>query len=284
MVTGKTKNLGVIGYPIVHSLSPEMQNAAIEKANIDYEYIALPVAPDNLSNAVNGLKALEFRGFNVTIPHKTDIMQFLDEIDADAKIIGAVNTVVNDNGKLTGFNTDIIGFVDGLRANNFDVSGKTAVMLGAGGAARAIIWGLIKENAEKIVIGVRTPAKVKPIADYFQQYIKIEVYEWGSMDFRKSLNGASLLINTTPLGMFPNTDTMPPVDFADVNKEALVYDIIYTPEKTKLLSEAEKYGHHTVNGEIMLVGQGAAALKKWTGCEPNTTVMLFALRNALNNK
>lgn len=281
MVTGKTKNLAVIGNPIAHSLSPMMQNAALEKAGLDYMYIAIPVKEAELPMAVEGFRAMNFRGFNVTIPHKTAIMPCLDAIDADAQMIGAVNTVVNDDGKLTGYNTDIIGFLAGLTVNNFSVKDKQAVMLGAGGAARAIIWGLIKSGVSKISIGVRNPAKVKPLADYFAKHLTIEVYDWQEEKFSAVLSTADLLINTTPLGMYPQVDNMPPVDWNTVNPSALVYDIIYTPAKTKFLAEAEQHGHKIVNGEVMLAGQGAEAFRMWTGIEPDTEVMLKVLRNSL---
>ena len=139
MIKGTTKNLGVMGWPIAHSLSPVLQNAAIAAADLDYTYMALPVKPEALAAAVNGLKALQFRGFNVTIPHKTAIMPLLDEIDEDARIIGAVNTVVNDDGKLTGYNTDVTGFIDAMLAREFNPKAKEVVLLGAGGAARAVV-------------------------------------------------------------------------------------------------------------------------------------------------
>lgn len=281
MVTGKTKNLAVIGNPIEHSLSPMIQNAAIATAGIDYHYIALRVEEADLAKAVDGFRALNFRGFNVTIPHKTVIMPLLDKIDADAKIIGAVNTVVNDDGKLTGYNTDVNGFVNGLTDNKFFAENKNAVMLGAGGAARAVIWGLIKEKIGSISIGVRNPQKVAGLVNYFADYIDVKVFDWQSAEFTDKLAAADLLINTTPLGMYPKVDEMPPVKWADVKADALVYDIIYTPQQTRFLREAAEHGHRTVNGEVMLVGQGAVALEKWTGVIADRKIMLEALRTAL---
>ena len=153
MFTGKTINMGVIGNPISHSLSPAMQNAGIQAAGLDYAYIAMPVRNENLGEAVAGLKALGFRGFNVTIPPKQATMEYLDEIHEDAKIIGAVNAVKNDNGHLIGYNTDVTGFIDGMKQQGFSPAGRNAVLLGAGGAARAIIWGLIKEQVKSLTIG-----------------------------------------------------------------------------------------------------------------------------------
>ena len=284
MITGTTQNLGVIGWPIAHSLSPVLQNAAIDKSNIDYNYTALPVQPEDLPVAVAGLKALHYRGWNVTIPHKSAIMPLLDEIDEAAKIIGAVNTVVNDKGKLTGYNTDCLGFMGALVSRKIDMSNKLAVLLGAGGAARAVIWGLIKAGAGEVVLGVRNPAKAQPLADEFSAYGKVTVCHWEDAAFAEKLQAADLLVNTTPLGMTPKVEECPPVDWSKVKADAFVYDIIYTPAETRFLREAREHGHKTVNGEEMLAGQGAAALKMWTGIEPDLSCMQEALRQALTDK
>ena len=281
MLTGKTKNLGVMGWPIAHSLSPVLQNAAIGKAGVDYVYTALPVRPEDLPAAVAGLRALQFCGWNVTIPHKTAIMPLLDAIDEDARIIGAVNTVVNEDGRLTGYNTDVTGFIQALLDAGFAPQGKTAVLLGAGGAARAVIWGLIKAGVAAIHIGVRNPAKIQPLVREFGAYGTLTASHWEQEDFAAKLLSADLLVNTTPLGMTPQTDAMPPVDWSNVKADAFVYDIIYTPAETRLLREAREHGHRILNGEGMLAGQGAAAFRKWTGVTPDTGLMKARLREAL---
>ena len=281
MLTGTTKNLAVIGWPIAHSLSPVLQNAAIGKAGVDYVYTALPVRPEDLPAAVAGLKALQFRGWNVTIPHKTAIMPLLDAIDEDARIIGAVNTVVNDDGHLTGYNTDVTGFIQALVDAGFVPQGKTVVLLGAGGAARAVVWGLIKAGVQAIYIGVRSPEKVQPLVDEFSAYGTLTVSHWESEDFAVKLSAADLLVNTTPLGMTPHVDAMPPVDWSKVKADAFVYDIIYTPAETRLLREAREHGHRVLNGEGMLAGQGAAAFARWTGVTPDAGLMKAKLREAL---
>lgn len=279
--TGKTKNLGVIGNPIAHSFSPSMQNAALQEAQLDYAYIAMPVKEQDLAAAVQGLRAFNFRGINVTIPHKQAIMEHLDEINEDARIIGAVNTVVNDDDHLTGYNTDVTGFIGALKDKGFMPEGKRAVMLGAGGAARAVVWGLVKEKVESLAIGVRNVPKVQPLVEYFKDYIDIKLYNWEDESFKEELKSADLLINTTPLGMVPNVDTMPPVDLECISAECFVYDIIYTPAETKFLRVARAKGCKTLNGEGMLVGQGAEAFRLWTGVEPNQQVMAEALRSML---
>lgn len=284
MITGQTKNFGVIGHPIGHSLSPAMQNAGIQAAGLDAVYIAMPVMEAELGQAVEGLKALGFQGFNVTIPHKQAVMEYLDEIDEDAKIIGAVNAVSIQAGRLKGYNTDMAGFLQGMHKHGFSPKGCHAVLLGAGGAARAIIWGLIKEGVQSLTIGVRNVPKVQPVAEYFKRYMDIRVMDWQSDDFRQGLQAAELLINSTPLGMAPNVDAMPPVDFGLVSRDAFVYDIIYTPAETLFLRTAREHGCKTLNGEEMLVGQGAEAFRLWTGHQLPTEPMAQALRKCLQNK
>lgn len=224
--TGKTKNLGVIGYPIKHSLSPVIQNTAIQEAGIDYAYIAMPIAPEDLEKAVIGLKALNFTGFNVTIPHKVNIMQYLDEIDEMAKLIGAVNTVHIKDGKLYGYNTDAIGFINPLLKENVEIKDKTAVILGAGGACRAVVCGLIKQGIKNIILAVRNPAKAQLLANDFNDLVDIKVCDWHSEEFKQYLAQADLLVNTTPLGMEGNIDSKPPVDWESV-KNLLLFMILY---------------------------------------------------------
>lgn len=281
MFTGKTTNFGVIGYPIAHSLSPVMQNAGIQAAGLDCAYIAMPVAPESLPQAVAGLRSLNFHGWNVTIPHKQAIMDCLDEIHEDARIIGAVNTVHNDNGRLIGYNTDVTGFISAMKKHGFQPAGKAATLLGAGGAARAIIWGLIKEHVKSLTIGVRNVPKVQPMADSFREYLDIKVLDWHSEEFAARLPKTKLLINSTPLGMTPKVDAMPPVDWEKINPDTFVYDIIYTPAETLFLKTAREHGCQTLNGEEMLVGQGAEAFRIWTGHELPVDVMQEALHNAL---
>lgn len=282
MIKGTTKNLGVMGWPIAHSLSPVLQNAAIEEAGLDYVYISLPVPPEKLKEAVAGLRAMQFTGWNVTIPHKQAIMAELDAVDEDARIIGAVNTVVNRDGHLTGYNTDCIGFMQPLAQQGFLPKGKEATILGAGGAARAVIWGLLRAKVKRITLGVRNPAKAARLAEEFAAYGEIQVLHWEDSAFAEHLAVTDLLVNTTPLGMYPHVEGMPPVDWTKLKKDALVYDIIYTPERTRFLSEAQAHGRAIINGEGMLAGQGAAAFTLWTGVAPDLALMKRALREELD--
>ena len=284
MIKGTTKNLGVMGWPIAHSLSPVLQNAAIEEAGLDYVYISLPVPPEKLKEAVAGLRAMQFTGWNVTIPHKQAIMAELNAVDEDARIIGAVNTVVNRDGHLTGYNTDCIGFMQPLAQQGFLPKGKEATILGAGGAARAVIWGLLRAKVKRITLGVRNPAKAARLAQEFADYGEIQVLHWEDGAFLDHLAVTDLLVNTTPLGMYPHVEGMPPVDWTKLKKDALVYDIIYTPERTRFLSEAQAHGHAIINGEGMLAGQGAAAFTLWTGVAPDIALMKRALREELASR
>lgn len=277
---GTTQNLAVLGWPISHSLSPAMQNAALRQANLNFAYIALPVKTEDLATAANGLRAMNFRGFNVTIPHKTAIMDYLDEIDAAAQIIGAVNTVVNDNGKLIGYNTDAYGFMNSLTKVGFSPDGRQAAVLGAGGAALAAVQSLGAAGV-RVTVGARNGDKAAALAAKFASHYDVCGMDWQTKEFLTALSEADLLVNTTPLGMKPQVETMPPVDWTKVKATALVYDVIYTPSKTRLLKEAEAHGLATLNGEGMLVGQGAKAFFLWTGVQPDTDLMTEVLRAEL---
>ncbi len=281
MIKVATKNLGIIGYPIGHTLSPVMQMAAINAANLDYSYIAIPIQKGKLIFAVDGLRALNFRGWNVTIPLKTMITSLLDSLDTDAKMIGAVNTVVNDGGILTGYNTDVIGFVKSLNEVDFMPNDCNAVVLGAGGAARSVIWGLCKRNANHIAVGVRNPEKYKSMIEDFKIFESVEIFHWETEEFKTQMKHADILINTTPLGMTPDIDEMPPVDISLLPEGALVYDLIYSPAKTKFLAKAEELGYPIINGMKMLLHQGMEAFRLFTGIEPDEKVMLKALEDAL---
>ena len=285
MSSAEIKNFGILGYPVGHSLSPQMYKAAFKAADFpNYSYILLPIQSGRLYFAVEALKWMDFRGANVTIPHKTLITKFLDAIDADAMIIGAVNTVVNDGGILTGYNTDVAGFLSALAEANFLPEGSNAVILGAGGAARAILWGLCKKRAEFITIGARNPQKATDLANDFLNYGHVEGLDWHSDYFKEILQSADILINTTPLGMFPNVDDMPPVDLKLLPEGALVYDIIYNPEETKLLRTAKELGFPTLNGLSMLLLQGKESFRLFTGEEPNMKVMRKTIEKILAAK
>ncbi len=285
MVSSEIKNFGILGFPVGHSLSPQMYKAAFTAAGFpNYNYIPLSIQAGKLYMAVEGLKGLGFRGVNVTIPHKTTISRYLDAIDADALVIGAVNTVVNDGGMLTGYNTDVSGFLAALAEANFLPEDSHAVILGAGGAARAILWGLCKRKAEYITIGARNPQKAQALANDFLNYGAVEGFDWNSDEFKEIIQTADILINTTPLGMFPNVDNMPPIDLKLLPEGALVYDIIYNPAETKLLKTARELGFPTLNGLSMLLLQGKESYRLYTGQIPDLKVMAKALEKNLKSR
>ena len=274
MGSTEIKNFGIIGYPIVHSFSPKMYMAAFKDAGFHcYNYIPFPVRSGRLMLAVDGMKGLNFRGFNVTIPHKTDVISYLDAVDADAVVCGAVNTVVNDGGMLTGYNTDVTGFLASLREADFVPDGCNAVILGAGGAARAVVWGFCKRRANSITIGARSLERAKKLAGDFMVYGNVQGTEWTTEDFIYSMKRADILINTTPLGMFPSVDEMPPVDLKLLPDGALVYDVVYNPIQTKLLKTAAELGYPAFPGLPMLLLQGKEAYRLFTGELPNLEVM-----------
>lgn len=285
MASLEIKNFGILGYPVVHSLSPQIYAAAFKAAGLkNYTYIPIPIQPGKLMLAVEGIKGLNFRGVNVTIPHKTAILKYLDAIDSDALGIGAVNTVVNDGGMLTGYNTDVAGFLAALSEANFLPEDCNAVVLGAGGAARAILWGLCKRKAEFITVGARNPQKADALAKDFMQYGTVEGLDWNSEQFKEAMQTADILINTTPLGMFPNIDDMPPVDLKLLPEGALVYDIVYNPVETKLLRTATELGYPTLNGMSMLLLQGKESYRLYTGTIPDMKVMTKTLEKFLRVK
>lgn len=281
MITGTTQLFGVMGSPIEHTLSPAIHTAGIASVGMNAVYLPLSVEKAQLAAAVKGAVALGFVGWNVTIPHKRAIMEFLDEITEDAEKIGAVNTIVRDGGRLIGHNTDVAGVLAGLSRAGVTVQGKQAVILGAGGAARAVLWGLICVGAERILIAARSGEKAEKLAAEFHDSGDVRSAAWTDKIYEKALETADIIVNTTPLGMTPNLDVMPHILWEKLKSDAVLYDVIYTPRETRFLREGRERGHLTVNGEDMLTVQGAKAFELWTGKYPNVAAMRHALRRAL---
>lgn len=274
MITGKTKKIGIIGWPVGHSQSPAIQNAAFKAAGLDYVYVPLPVKPDKLEAAVEGLKALDFAGANVTIPHKVDIMQYLDKIDESATKIGAVNTIVIREGVCTGYNTDGDGFTKALLTKSVNPSGKKVVILGAGGAARAVVCGLLQQEAASVTVCARNREKALQFLTLFSDSDKVTFCLWQQgREFSEALSICDLLVNCTSLGMSPKLDTQPFVDWQVISKPIAVCDLVYNPLETVFLKTAAALGHRIVTGDGMLIEQGALAFSLWTGCEPPIPVM-----------
>ncbi len=258
-----TALFGVIGDPIRHSKSPIMLNRAFRETGVNGGYAAFHVTPERLEQAIAGVRGLGFRGLNVTIPHKVEVMQFLDEISEGAQAIGAVNTIVNENGRLIGYNTDGIGYVRSLKEEaEPDLSGKTIVVLGAGGAARGILWALAQEGPAAIFVANRTEAKAVELAGSFPSAMRISAVPGNGL--RSVVAEADVVVNTTSVGMSPNVDALP-IDPAWLKPGAVASDLIYNPLKTAFLSRAEERGCRIHGGLGMFVYQGAYAFEYWTG-------------------
>ncbi len=283
-LSAETELVGLIGHPVEHSLSPVMHNAAFEEKGLDYVYLAFDVPPDSLKEAVLGARALGIVGLNVTIPHKVAVMDLCDELDRDAELIGAVNTLRFSEGSIEGYNTDGEGFLRALREEaGFEPKGAKCVVLGAGGAARAVVFKLGDEGASEIVIANRTPEKAVKLAEEVSERLGVEAKGTGldKETLEEELRDADLLVDATPVGMYPNVDEPPLVTADMMHPDLIVNDLVYNPPKTRLLEEAEKAGATPVSGVGMLVHQGALAFEIWTGEEAPVDVMRRAVLEAL---
>lgn len=274
--------LGVMGDPIGHSKSPAMHDAAITALGLSGAYVPLHIRPEGLRDAIQAVKALGFRGVNVTIPHKVEVMEYLDVVDEGARRIGAVNTIVNDNGKLTGYNTDGIGYVRSLKDEACPkLKGKRIVVYGAGGAARGIIYALTGEEPEKISIVNRTSDKALALAEEWSSLADLRGY--GEDHAREALSDADVLINTTSVGMFPRVSELPvPAEY--IPEGIVVSDLIYNPLKTELLRQSE-LRQCTVHGGLgMFINQGAYAFEYWTGLRAPVQAMKEAVLTSFQSE
>ncbi len=266
-VNASTKVLGIFGNPVSHSLSPIMQNAWFEKYKLNNLYIAFDVLPKNLKNAVESIRTLNILGVNVTVPHKVEVMKYIDIIDAAAKSIGSVNTIVNKNNKLYGYNTDWQGFITDLKFKKVNLKNKTVLVIGAGGASKAILFALIKLKVKKIFLTSRTFNKAKLIARKYKNISVIDINEI-SVNFLENID---CLVNCSTCGM-KKEDKLPFI-IKNFNKNIIFYDIIYnkeTPFKKFAVKNKIKY----YSGEGMLIYQGAVSFEKWTNIFPDTKKIL----------
>lgn len=273
--------LGLIGWPLTHTLSPPMHNAAAADLGIDAVYVPLPVPPDRVEAAVKGLPALGFRGVNVTVPHKQAVMRFLHEISPAARAIGAVNTiVVAADGQMSGTNTDWSGFSADLDALHIDYAKRDALVLGAGGSARAIVYALGKAGCT-VHVCARRVAQSTELCAQLQPHLPDAALNPHALEAVPTLNlTAPLIVNTTPLGMTPNVDGSVWHDTWPFPADATVYDLVYTPATTRLMRQAAAAGVDSHNGLGMLLYQGAHAFERWTGRSPNLDVMRAHLHDA----
>ena len=272
---------GVIGDPIEHSLSPQMHNAAFKELGLNCIYLPFRVTRRNLKSAMIGMRALNIRGFNVILPHKTAVIKFLDELDEAAQEVGAVNTVLNDEGRLIGYNTDGLGAARALEEQDVDPSDKRIVLVGAGGAARAIAFALAR-IARSIFILNRTRNRALKLAKDIERRIgkKILTRSLTRNSLLEVLRDADILINATSVGMYPRTEETVATRKV-LHSGIVVFDIVYNPIRTLLLREAEAVGAKTITGVGMLVHQGAEAFKIWTNRSPPIEVMRRTLMEEL---
>ena len=286
-ITGTSKLVGLIGWPVKHSLSPSMHNAAFIALNLNWAYVPLPVQPSQIEAALRGLGALNFVGVNVTVPHKQAVMRYMDGLNDAARIIGAVNTVHLKDGKFFGYNTDAIGFLNSLLEVGCNPKGSRVAVLGAGGAARAVVYALATAGAQTVTVFNRTAERaaflVEDLADTFAD---------GHLKFAPLTNEAlaalddhvDLVINTTSLGMSPDVESCPWPGEVSIPNRAAFYDLVYNPLETTFLARAKAAGNPTIDGLGMLVHQGAAAFEVWTERHPPVEAMRAACLAGLTNK
>lgn len=275
MISGTTRVLGVIGDPVAHTASPAMHNAALRALDLNYVYAAFRVDLAALSEALAGMRSLGMVGLNVTVPHKQAVMAHLDEISAEAQSIGAVNTIANRDGRLVGYNTDAFGIVQSLKADGgLDPLPPKVVLLGAGGAARAVLYALLaRDEVEEVLLLNRTVEKAAALAGDLDSAGKVRV---GSLTETGPIGDAGLLINATALGMYPRDDVSPLADPSCLHEHMLVADIVYNPLETVLMRQAAAAGASAINGLGMLAWQGARSFEIWTGVEPPVEAMIAA--------
>lgn len=284
MITGKTKLLGVIGSPIEHSLSPVMHNAAIAQLGIDYAYLPFSIKPENLSTAIAGFEAIGIQGFNVTIPHKQAIMPLLAKVSPLAQAVGAVNTVWRTEQGWQGTNTDVAGFLAPLKALKQNWAQTTAVVLGNGGAARAVVAACAELKCATVWVIGRDRQKLQDFQQSWQNSpltVNLQTSVW--QDLPQLLPTTGLIVNTTPTGMHPHVDQSPVVSemFNSLQSGTIAYDLIYNPRPTLFLQQAAQHGAITLDGLEMLVQQGAAALALWLEQPVPVDVMRQALQEYL---
>jgi shikimate dehydrogenase len=284
VISGKTRVCAIIGDPVEHSLSPVMHNAAFKELGLNLVYVAFTVTAKELKTAISGVKSIGVKGLNVTMPHKNAVMNYLDEVDATAKNIGAVNTILSNNGRLIGYNTDGNGAMIALQENGVCPEEKKLVLLGAGGAAKAIAYQAAQDVKELVILN-RTPDKAKKLAEMIPKSFGAKVKgDMLSLDvLKQELETVDILINSTSVGMHPNVDSSSvPTDF--LRSDLCVMDIIYNPLETKLLKDAKSVGAKVVSGLEMLIYQGAVAFEIWTNCPAPVEVMRKAALNQLQKQ
>ena len=274
-----TKQLGVIGYPLSHTLSPVFQQAALSYHAIPVTYSAWPTPPERLDETVERLRGEEYMGFNITIPHKEQLLDLVDDVNDMTRNVGAVNTVVNRNGTLTGHNTDTYGFIRSLKEKaDFEPRGKSVLLLGAGGAARAAAYALAGEGVARLVIANRTLSRAESLAEDLSSVLE----EVEAVSLENVSGDADLIVNSTSVGMASGDGAgRSPMGATPISRHALAYDMVYTPAETPFLHSARQAGAPVLGGLWMLIYQGAAAFELWTGKKAPVDVMYKAAQQTL---
>jgi shikimate dehydrogenase len=281
-VTAQTALVGLLGWPVHHSLSPVMHNAAFRALGLDWVYLPLAVPPGSLPNALSGLKALGFRGANVTIPHKEQVILGLDEVTPEARSLGAVNTLVVVDGRLEGHNTDVAGFLAAL--DNAGCAPGRAVVLGAGGAARAAVQALLSRGVT-VTVANRSPQRAQGLVSALgAPSLRADACSLETLALRDAMSRADLLVNATPAGMWPDVDATPLPPEASFHAGLAVMDLVYNPLETLLLRQARQAGAKCITGMDMLIYQGAVAFQLWTGREAPLAIMRQAALAALERR
>ena len=283
-VDGATQVVGVIGWPVQHSLSPPMHNAAFRALGLNWVYVAFAVQPDNVGAAVTGMRALGIRGLNVTIPHKAAVVSHLDEISPTSRQLGVVNTIVNAEGHLRGDSTDGTGFIRALAEAGEGVTDNRIVLIGAGGSARAVALAAAQEQPEELVIVNRTPQRAVELVELVRAGGGLEAVRAIALDspeVARVVSSAHVIIDATPIGMYPHAEVAPVLSPEWLRPSQLVCDLTYNPRDTVLLQAAREAGARILDGTGMLVHQGAIAFEQWTGQEAPVEVMRLALLEAL---
>ncbi len=276
--------LGIIGYPLSHSISAVIQKAGFESLGIEGTYDVLETPPEDLISRIKFLKTNDYAGFNVTIPLKVPMSLFLDDIDDYANIAGCVNTVkINDDKSFYGYNTDIYGFKKAI-PHDVNLNGKTASILGTGGAARAAVVGLVEKGIKEIDFYTRNIINSKQTLDYMRAKFSNTIFNVYQIQNIRSLKGSAIIVNATPIGMKGFMANEMPLEYKDLDNldsDTVVYDIVYNPIKTVLISEAQKRGLRTISGLDMLIYQAQRAIEIWTGKSPDVNIMKIAALEAL---
>jgi shikimate dehydrogenase len=303
-IDAQTQLVGLIGWPVEHSLSPAMHNAAFRYLGLNWRYVPLPVSPGQVQAAVRGLDAMGFRGANVTVPHKQAALQALQatpshrgeaSVAPDAQALGAINTIVvsrseeeDDQTTLSGHNTDVAGFIGALEAGGFRPAGSSTVIVGAGGAARAVVYGLALAGAKEIVVLNRTPARAQALVSDLRRALPdpspstLQALSLTQDRLLDAAHAAKLLVNATPVGMWPRVDRSIWPEGVPMPPHLTVFDLVYNPLETKLQAQAHASDAQTLDGLGMLVRQGALALELWTGQDAPIAVMRTACQRTLH--